>query len=291
MELSSRFVGTALKDYRTEINWRDTMNYAAALDDNNPRYFDDERDGGIIAPPMFSVAVTWPIIEKIWDFIEAKDFPVAIMATQVHYTEHLEFFRPIRPEDALIVKGKIAAILPHRAGTHVVLRFDATDRNGDPVFTEHVGAMMRGVTCADQGRGEDALPSVPSFKVEDPPIWEEVIPIDAMRAYLYDGCANIFFPIHTSKSFARQLGLPGNILQGTATLGFAVREIINREAGGNPLRLQSLSGRFTGIVLPGTEIRVRLMRKRDQKEGQAIHFNVINQEGQKAISNGYAQLK
>ncbi|UCG04133.1 MAG: MaoC family dehydratase N-terminal domain-containing protein [Candidatus Heimdallarchaeota archaeon] len=34
------------------------MNYAAAIDDNNEFYFDDERKDGIVAPPMFAVATT-----------------------------------------------------------------------------------------------------------------------------------------------------------------------------------------------------------------------------------------
>ena len=40
-------------------------NYAAALDDANPRYLDDSLPGGLVAPPMFAVAVTWPISERI----------------------------------------------------------------------------------------------------------------------------------------------------------------------------------------------------------------------------------
>ena len=32
--------------------------------------------GGIVVPPLFSVAVTWRILERIWEYIEAKDFPV-----------------------------------------------------------------------------------------------------------------------------------------------------------------------------------------------------------------------
>ena len=40
MKLSSHFVGASLKTYRTKINWRDTMNYAAAIGDDNPAYFD-----------------------------------------------------------------------------------------------------------------------------------------------------------------------------------------------------------------------------------------------------------
>jgi acyl dehydratase len=99
------------------------------------------------------------------------------------------------------------------------------------------------------------------------------------------------FPIHTSRAFARQVGLPGNILQGTATLSYAVREIINREAGGNPLTLKTVLCRFTGMVFPGTVIRVQLVGKSVKQDGTDLHFNVLNQEGQKAISDGYAFLK
>jgi hypothetical protein len=68
MKLNSQFVGTFFKTHLAKIRWRDTMNYAAAIDDNNPLYLDDKRDEGIIAHPMFAVAVTWPVIENIPGF-------------------------------------------------------------------------------------------------------------------------------------------------------------------------------------------------------------------------------
>jgi len=193
MEISSSFVGSRLKDYDTEVTWRNTMNYAASIGDNNPHYFDDEREHGVIAPPAFSVALTWPISERIWDYIEAPDFPKEIIATQVHYTEHLMFHRPVRPGDRLKIRGRIAAILPHKAGTHVVIRFDAIALNDAPVFTEHIGAIMRGVKCTDEGRGGDDLPKIPRTSGDSPPLWESVIPIDALEPFIYDGCTNIFF--------------------------------------------------------------------------------------------------
>jgi acyl dehydratase len=291
MELSSKFVGTPLKDYHTGITWRQTMNFAAAVDDNNAYYMDDEREGGIIAPPMFSVAVTWSILERIWEYMEAKDFPMEVLMTQVHHTENLEFHRPIRPGDRLTVKGQVAAILPHRNGTRVVMRFDALDETDKPVFTEHIGALMRGVKCSDDGLCPNRLPDAPPFAEGEEPLWESQISIDALRPHIYDGCTDIVFPIHTSRSFARQVGLPGNILQGTATLAFAVRELINREAGGNPLSLKSVFCRFTGMVFPGTMIRVQLVGKIGKDDGADLHFIVLNQEGQKAISGGYAMLK
>jgi acyl dehydratase len=290
MELSSRFVGTRLRDYHTEVTWRRTMNFAAAVDDPNPFYVDDEREGDIMAPPVFGVAVTWPVIERIWEYLESDDFPMDVMMTQVHHTEDLEFHRPIRPGDPLTVQGGIAAILPHRAGTRVVVRFDAVNRDADPVFTEHIGALLRGVRCSDEGRSQAPLPETPPFQEGAGPLWESPIFVDPLRPYVYDGCTDIVFPIHTSKSFARQVGLPGIILQGTATLAFAAREIVNREGEGNPSTLRRLSCRFTGMVRPGTTIRVQLLGRGEREEGMDLHFDVLNQEGQKAISGGYALL-
>ncbi|MDP3284476.1 MAG: MaoC/PaaZ C-terminal domain-containing protein [Desulfobacterales bacterium] len=290
MELGAHLVGSGLKEYRKEVGWRETMNYAAAVGDNNPCYFDDERTEGIIAPPMFCVAVTWPVTEKLEEFLEPGLLPAEISGTKVHYTEHIEFHRPVRPGDILTVKGEIAAILPHRAGTHIIIRYDVSDNMGKPVFTEHIGALLRNVKCTDQGRGGDSLPAVPASGSKCPPVWEATIPIDPMRSFVYDGCTNIFFPIHTSKQFAKMVGLPGIILQGTATLAYAVKELINREAGGDPHRLKVLSCRFTGMVLPGTDIKIQLIGKAESVKDKELHFIVINKEDQKAISKGYALI-
>ena len=73
-----------------------------------------EREGGVVAHPMFPVAVTWPIIGTVWEFIESDSFPREILASQVHYTEHLTLHRLLRPGDEVVIRGVIAAILPHR---------------------------------------------------------------------------------------------------------------------------------------------------------------------------------
>ncbi len=291
MKLASDFAGTPLRDSACSISARWTMNYAAAIDDPSPVYFDDERSGGIIAPPLFPVAVTWPIIERIGDYIEAQSFPREVIFTQVHYTEHLRIHRPVMPGDSLIIKGMIAAVLPHRAGTHVIIRFDAFDSNTKPVFTEHIGAMMRGVQCTDGGKGGDAVPVIPHQPESSSPIWESNIFINPMTPFIYDGCTNIHFPIHTSVKFAHQVGLPGIIHQGTRTLALAVRDIVDREAASDPNRIDELSCRFTGMVLPGSDITVCLTGKNRIPDGTDLFFSVVNTEGHRAVSDGNIRLK
>ena len=290
MEINSDFVGTALKPYQATVQWRDTMNYAAAVKDDNPRYFDDECPEGIIGPPMFAVAATWPIIENLPEFIESEDFPQELLLTLVHYTEHIQFHRPFTPGQELTIRGRVAAVLPHRAGTRIVTCFEARDQHGQPVFTEHNGGMLRGVQTKDGPRGAEALPLVPDRQPQDVLRWEQSIPIDPLLPFIYDGCTNIVFPIHTSKKIAHQVGLPGIILQGTATLALAVGEIVRREADSNPRNLKEIHCRFTGMVQPGSDIRLQAYGSKADDQAGHLFFDVINAQGEKAISHGYALL-
>jgi acyl dehydratase len=291
MEISSRFVGTPLRILEVEVTARQTMNYAAAVGDNNSRYFHDETPEGIIAPPMLAVALTWQIVGGIAEYLQAEDFPWELLLTQVHYTEHLEFHRPILPGERLFIRGKVAAMIPHKAGTLVVLKFDARDASDHPVFTEHIGGMMRGVKCPDGGAGAEDLPLIAAPPLSGAVIWEAPLYVDPLAPFIYDGCTDIHFPIHTSRKFARDVGLPGIIHQGTSTLAYAARELVNREAGCNPALLKTLACRFTGMVLPGSEIRVRMTGRQTVDSGKLVAFEVLNAEGKKAISNGSALMK
>jgi len=321
MKLNSNLTGTPLTPLSIHVGWRETMNYAAAIFDDNPAYFDDERPQGMVAHPMFTAAATWPVVGNLGGHIQGDDFPHEVLFTQVHHTEHITFHRLIRPGDQLTLSGKIAAILPHRAGTRAVVRLDATDPKNRPVFTEHIGAMMRGVECEGAGKGEEDLPEAleknreknpapnPNFTPTsnlnpnpapkpgsnpkpdpNPAMWQAKIPIPQWMPHVYDGCSNIVFPIHTSKKFAHSVGLPGILLQGTAALALGITEIINREAGGHPRAVKELSARFTGMVAPGSTIVVKKTGSLFKSGVKEIHFEIINEQRRRAISKGRVVL-
>ena len=281
MKLTSQLAGTPLIPFAADITLRQTTNFTAALGEKRPLYFNDETPEGPCAPPTFPVSVTWPVLSNLGSFIQARDFPKEVLVTQVHYTEHLILHRLIRPGDALEIDGEIAAILPHRAGTHAVIRLTASDQQGSPVFTEYVGAMLRGVAC-DGSAGQDALPDHPSTGPSAAAAWTSLTKVDPLAPYLYDAGADIEFPIHTSPKFARAVGLPGIILQGTATLGLAVQELIANEAQGNPCGVREIACAFTGMVLPGTVIEVCCLEVRKQEDATHIFFEVLNAENKKS---------
>jgi acyl dehydratase len=266
------------------------MNYAAGVGDLNPAYLDDARPGGIVAPPMLAAALTWQVTRRYPDFLEGDPFPRAWLGYGVHYREILEWHRPMVPGDILTIRGKVAAVLPHGSGTYLGIQYQAEDLQGAAVFSEHFGWVYRGIACADRGRGGHELPPSPDPPAQSSPLWTERIAVSPGFAHVYDGCADIHNPIHTSRDFARAVGLPEPILHGTATLALAVRELVNREAGGDPRRLRSLDCRFTAMVLLGGAVEVQLLGRNEAPSAIALFFQVLNSRGERAISRGSVLL-
>ncbi|HOC73541.1 MAG TPA: MaoC/PaaZ C-terminal domain-containing protein [Candidatus Hydrogenedentes bacterium] len=287
MIVSPEYVGRTCRPLEVRVTPRRAMNYAAAVEDDNPRYLDDTRPDGLLAPPMLAVALTWPISANFAEYWGDTGFPAEILARQVHYSEHIAWARPLRAEETLLVTGRVAAILPHRAGTHLVIEYTAADETGGTVFVERIGGLLRGVKCDGPGRGEEALRGGGDAPDDAPPLWEKTLPIPPLAAHWYDAGADIHFPIHTSPAFARFVGLPGILYHGTATLSRAVTALVNAEAGGDPARVREVSCLFTAMVFPGDDITLRLHARQPAEDGATrLAFTVENAEGKTALRAG-----
>lgn len=289
MQVSSEIVGKKLKVFNAVLTQRQVNNYAAAIGDINPFYLDDERKVGLIAPPTLAAAVTWPIIQNIYDYIDLG-YPPEILFQLVHYSEQLIIYRPMHPDDKITINGEVAAVIPEKRGTHVIFKLPAVDDRGKPLFTEYIGGMLRGVECADKGRGLENIPLLPVPPGNEEPVWEVPLPITREACYIYEGCANVPFPIHTSPAFARSMGMPDIIYFGIATLAHAVRELVNRETGSDPSGMKTIACRFRGMVLPNSFIRIQLIKRQSDSEGKSLFFRVLNQEGREAVSNGFMKV-
>lgn len=290
MEISSDLAGRKSRPYDVELTARRTTNYAAGTYDPNPHYFDDERDGGTIAPAMLAASLTWHMTLYREAFWETHDFPPDIAARQVHYSEYLQMHQPLRPGQHLTIQAEVAAVIPHRAGTHMIVRYEATSK-GEPVFTEYAGAMLRDVRCTDAGKGKELASDLGRFSRQESCAWERTLHVDPLAAYVYDGCGDVHNPIHTSPAFAHMVGLPGPILHGTATLAYAVREIVATEADNDPSRVAAIRAHFTGMVMPDSDIRIEMLGKEAEGALTHCHFLVWNAEDKRAIRNACVTLK
>lgn len=290
MEATSDSVGAVATPLTKEITWRHSMNFAAATGDANPMYLNDIREGGIIVPPMLSVALTWPFGERAEEFWSPDEFPLHLLVHQVHYTEQIEFHRTMKPGDVITINAEVATIQPHRGGTYFVIKFKAHNQADEPVFTEYAGAILRNVKLLDKGAGLDAVPPTPRFHPEGGPLWENHQHVSPLAGHIYDGCADIHNPIHTSRQFAKWVGLPDSIICGTCTLSWAIRDIVNAEAHGDATRLKRLGCRFTGMVFPGSDVTIRLLGRTEQEGATTHFFEVRNQDGKRAISDGFVVI-
>jgi acyl dehydratase len=290
LTISSDVVGSTCRPRNVSLSPRQCMNFAAGLDDNNPWYFDDTRPEGILAHPMLAVALTWPLSAGFDDVWEGGGFAPEVRARQVHYNESIIWRGPMDPDAHLEIEGSISALMPHPAGTLAVIRYDARSRRGEALFTEYITGLLRGVALVGPACGDADLPRPEPLPENLAGGWEAVLNVGPLAAHVYDACSDISFPIHTSTAFAIQAGLPGTIYQGTATLGLAVREILNREGAADPRCLTEVHGSFRAMVIPGTAAKLNILGIGLEPGRKTVYFEVKTAAGELAVRDGRAVL-
>ena len=112
---------------------------------------------------------------------------------------------------------------------------------------------------------------------------------DKYLPHRYAGASGDFNPIHIDVDFAKQVGLPSNILHGLYSMAQVARACVNA-AGGDPRSLRRLSVQFRGMGFPEQEITVTgtVVEERD---GRAVIDTVAEQGGNQIIRNAQAEIE
>jgi acyl dehydratase len=116
----------------------------------------------------------------------------------------------------------------------------------------------------------------------------EVTP-DKYLPHRYAGASGDFNPIHIDQEFAKQVGLPSNILHGLYSMAQVARAC-TQAAGGDPRSLRRLSVQFRGMGFPEQEITVS-GKERESSDDTVILDLQAEQGGKKIIKNGEAELR
>jgi acyl dehydratase len=107
---------------------------------------------------------------------------------------------------------------------------------------------------------------------------------DKYLPHRYAGASGDFNPIHIDPEFAKQVGLPSNILHGLYSMAQVARAC-TQTAGGDPRSLRRLSVQFRGMGMPEQEIVVTGA----EGEGGVIALEAA-QGDTKIIKNAEAEL-
>jgi acyl dehydratase len=112
---------------------------------------------------------------------------------------------------------------------------------------------------------------------------------DKYLPHRYAGASGDFNPIHIDPEFAKQVGLPGNILHGLYSMAQVARGCVNA-VGGDPRSLKRLSVQFRGMGFPEQEITVSGGVK-EERDGRTVLEPVAEQGGNKIIRNAEAEVE
>jgi 3-hydroxybutyryl-CoA dehydratase len=112
---------------------------------------------------------------------------------------------------------------------------------------------------------------------------------DKYLPHRYAGASGDFNPIHIDPEFAKQVGLPGNILHGLYMMALVARANAAL-AGGDPKALKRLSVQFRGMGIPEEEIVVSGEVK-EIGDGKAHTECVAKQGDKRVIRNAEAEIE
>ena len=112
---------------------------------------------------------------------------------------------------------------------------------------------------------------------------------DKYLPHRYAGASGDFNPIHIDPEFAKQVGLPGNILHGLYMMALVARA--NGElAGGDPRAMKKLSVQFRGMGAPEQEIVVS--GEVTEVDGGRVSTDCVAKQGDKrVIRNATAEVE
>ncbi len=282
MPVSSGSVGISGEAMTCEVDARWLMAYAASLGDEAACYLDTAAAEGISAHPLFPVCFEWPVFLTTHALPGAEPLRADERLRGVHATHDLVLHRPIRPDDRLSTVATVVGVERRPPGAYQVVRFDTRDADGNEVCTTWYGTLYRGVDVDGPQRPAADLPERPAPPAAGASRVELSVPVSATAAHVYTEGARIWNPIHTDAAVAARAGLPGIILHGTATLALAVSCVVERECGGDPLRVERIAGRFGAMVPMPSKLSVSIC----EAVGEAVHFEVRNEAGELAVRDG-----
>jgi acyl dehydratase len=112
---------------------------------------------------------------------------------------------------------------------------------------------------------------------------------DKYLPHRYAGASGDFNPIHIDPEFAKQVGLPRNILHGLYSMAQVARANA-AAAGGDPRALTRLKVQFRGMGVPEEEITVT-GTVREERDGAVVVDTEAEQAGNKIIRNAEAEIR
>lgn len=228
--------------------WKDAVLYALGVGATPDQELDFLFEGrGPKVVPTYCTIPTFAAFDELVDRIGCD------RSGMVHHSQQATVYKPLRPNDTLVVRGRVDALYDLKRAAIAVFIIDAYHEDGN--------LAVRGeVTLALLNDGRFNGPRPPKAERVSPPDrapdFESVERIPETGALLYrlNGDLN---PLHADPAFAKETGFERPILHGLCTFGYAGRAVVRHACGGEPDKFLSLRAQFSSPVFPGDTLVVR----------------------------------
>ena len=286
MQVDLSLLGRWTTPQRFIVDAEHARAFAAAINDDNPLHKD-----GSLAPPVFACV---PIVDHIDPAVrglvsdEAKQW-------SVHGAQDSELYIPLRDGMALTSRASPVGIFPRFGGvTALVIKIESRLDDGTLANRGYVSLVFRrkyGGTGHGEAAPEHRSPPEAKAAARDAGTMRTVTyTIDPDQTYRYAKASGDRNPIHVDPEFARSVGLPGIIVHGMCTMGFASRAVIAEACGDDSTRLRRLAVRFARPVVPGQPITTHLWPASDSDGRRRWAFETLNQDGKAVLLDGLAEV-
>ncbi len=266
-----------------EMTPRTMMAFAAGVGDVKPCYFNDLDPDHLIGHPgmVYTFQFNTFHIPDVRLSEQANEF-------NIHAWTDVRYRRPFRLGDVLTAQARVIAVRQIRPGALTVMRLTVRDSRGETVAEADDGIIYPNGLVDGADAELATTPSLPEPGAGPPQgAWEREVRIAPEATHVYTETADIWDRFHTELTVASRSGLAGLILQGSATMSFAIRELVDGCLAGDPTRLRRIAGRFRAMVTPGRSMAVCCTHTQTSPDGQLeAFFEVKNHEGQPAIQHG-----
>ncbi|KXK62045.1 hypothetical protein AWW66_10380 [Micromonospora rosaria] len=202
-------------------------------------------------------------------------------ATVRHAGETLTLHRPLTPAGRARTTATVTAVHDQSSGALLHHRSEIHDADGSPLATVERTMFVIGAG----GFGGRRAPVSDWRRPARPPDHTAHHPIRLDQALLYrlNGDRN---PLHSDPVVAARAGLPGPVLHGLCTYGFAARTLLHTVAEGDPDRVRRVSARFSAPLFPGDTLTVLVWHR-----PAGALFQAVDGRGRPVLDRGVLDLR
>jgi len=281
-------------DYQKLLNWdipqveqklskRDTMLYALGVglgadpvDQNQLQFVYEEN---LKALPTMAIILGYP---GPW---HAAPGTGVTRSHVVHGEQGFVIHRPLPVEGTIIGKTRVTAVLDKGKDKGALLQTACDVR--DKATNELICTLTSTTFCrADGGFGGPSGPVQAPHPIPETPA-QQVCDLQTLpQAALIYRLSGDYNPLHADPEYAKKAGFKMPILHGRATFSVVGHALVKTVCGYDPLRLKSMSGRFSSPVYPGETIRTEMWL-----DGKVASFRAtVPARGVTVLNNGRAEI-